>query len=56
MLEKATTQYRRGYFDGLDNRPIVMPLNPSPFAQFDYVEGYKAGQNERKWTTNGERQ
>lgn len=56
-LERVSNSYRRGYYDGYEgreNRNLPVPdfqgVPLKPFSDFDYSEGFKAGENDRKWS------
>lgn len=57
-LERVSSSYRRGYYDGYDGKPnanLPVPTTDSgvplkPFSDYDYSEGYKAGANDAKWS------
>ena len=51
-LERVSVAYRRGYYDGYDNKDKFCAVKPEyikPFADFDYEQGYKAGANDAHW-------
>lgn len=52
-LERVSIAYKRGYIAGYHQKPnsgaMVRDEYIKPFAEFDYAEGYKAGENDRKW-------
>ena len=51
-LERVSCAYRKGYYDGYDGRDKFAKVKPEyikPFADHDYEEGYKVGQNDRAW-------
>jgi len=51
-LERVSVAYRRGYYDGYRGTQQGCEVKPEyikPFAEFDYTEGFKAGQNDAKW-------
>ena len=51
-LNRVSASYRKGYYDGYQNKPNQYQSNPQlmkPFGKFDYQEGYKAGANDKKW-------
>jgi hypothetical protein len=51
-LDRVSDQFRRGYREGYEGTPMVVPEAygaAGMFANFDYVEGHKAGANDRKW-------
>jgi hypothetical protein len=63
MLERVSQSYRRGYYDGYARREKVAPetgitkINDDtisgtirPFADYDYEQGYHAGENDKKWS------
>jgi ribosome modulation factor len=51
-LERVSVAYRRGYRDGAAGRKPFLEVKPSyikPFAEVDYINGYKAGANDARW-------
>ena len=51
-LERVSVAYRRGYYDGYYARPRFCEVKPEyikPFADYDYEQGYHAGENDAKW-------
>lgn len=49
QLERAPQAYRKGYHDGYANAECNPPRIPGVWGDFDYIEGYKAGINDKKW-------
>lgn len=52
-LERVSVGYRRGYRDGYAGNPRFCAVKPDsilPFAEYDYEQGYKAGENDAKWS------
>lgn len=57
-LNRVSHSYRRGYYDGYEQREAKNEAVPTtdmgiplkPFSDFDYDEGFKAGENDRRWT------
>jgi hypothetical protein len=47
-LDRASQGFRYGYKDGYYGKPCREFASGS-FAAFDYAEGRKAGENDRKW-------
>jgi hypothetical protein len=52
-LNRVSASYARGYRDGYASKlppTLWEPVDPfdRPFANFDYVEGYKAGANDAR--------
>ena len=53
-LERVSTAYRKGYYDGYEGREPFCEVKPGyikPFANYDYEQGLKAGANDAKWET-----
>jgi ribosome modulation factor len=49
MNDRATQGFRRGYREGLAGKEVSNPYDRWTFAAHDWAEGYRAGQNDRRW-------
>ncbi len=50
-LNRVSHSYRKGYYAGYEagENATSDPQADKTFAAFDYSEGFRAGQNDRKW-------
>lgn len=57
-LNRVSSSYRRGYYDGWDMKPAKnlpvkktdMGIPMKPFSDGDYTSGHAAGLNDRYWS------
>jgi hypothetical protein len=48
-LQKVSSAFRKGYYAGYAGEEDSNSTIVTPFSEFDYREGYKAGANDAHW-------
>lgn len=54
QLERASGAYRSGYHDGYAKKEKRRDFHKGSFADFDYRDGYRAGENDFSWQKHWE--